>query len=206
MAQCLNIHPHNPQPRLIREVVAILRGGGVIVYPTEACYVLGCLLGEKLAVERLLRMNKIDVSHPLTLVCHDLSTLAKYAKVNNTQFRFLKKLIPGCYTFILEATREVPKRILASKRGTIGLCIPDHNVALMLLEELDEPILTTTLLLSEDHEPMQDPIEIRLTLEQHVDLVIDSGVCGGEVASVIDITDEPSLLHRGKGDVTVIGF
>lgn len=207
MAQFFVIHSDNPQRRLICKAVEILRSGGVIVYPTDSCYALGCHLSDKTAMERLLQIRKMDVKHHLTLVCHDLSELATYAKVDNFQFRLLKKALPGSYTFILRATREVPKCTLHPKRSTIGLRVPDHKVALALLEEMGEPILSTTLLLPGESEPLCDPYTIRDRLEHGVDLVIDSGGCGTELTSIIDLTtDEPQLVRRGKGNVAIFGF
>lgn len=206
MSQFFVIHPDNPQQRLIREAVKILRDGGVIVYPTDSCYALGCMLGDKEAMERILAIRQIDLKHHLTLVCHDLSELSNYAKVDNGQFRMLKAATPGSYTFILQATREVPKRTLHPKRATIGLRVPDHKIALALLAEYGEPILSCTLMLPGDEEPLTDPYEIRERLENQVELIIDGGWCGTEPTTVIDMTDGIELVRRGLGDPAVFGL
>lgn len=206
MAQFFVIHPETPQLRLIREAVKILRSGGVIVYPTDSCYALGCMLGDKAAMERLLDIRQIELKHHLTLVCHNLSELANYAKVDNGQFRLLKATTPGSYTFILQASREVPRRTLHPKRSTIGLRVPDHPVTLALLEELGEPILSSTLLLPGEVEPMTDPYDIRERLEHAVDLVIDGGWCGTETTTVIDLSEGVELVRRGKGDLAPFGL
>ncbi|GGY02805.1 L-threonylcarbamoyladenylate synthase [Paludibacterium paludis] len=206
MAQFFVIHPETPQARLIREAVKILRDGGVIVYPTDSCYALGCMLGDKAAMERILTIRQIDQKHHLTLVCHNLSELANYAKVDNSQFRLLKAATPGSYTFILQATREVPRRTLHPKRSTIGLRVPDHPIALALLEELGEPILSSTLMLPGDEEPLCDAYETRDRLERAVDLIIDGGWCGTEATTVIDMSDGIELVRRGKGDPALFGL
>ncbi|TCW33637.1 L-threonylcarbamoyladenylate synthase [Gulbenkiania mobilis] len=206
MSQFFAVHPDNPQQRLIREAVKLLREGAVIVYPTDSCYALGCQIGDKAAMERLLAIRQIDLKHHLTLVCHDLSELANYARVDNAQFRMLKAATPGSYTFILQATREVPRRLLHPKRSTIGLRVPDHKVALALLEELGEPILSCTLMLPGDQEPLTDPYEIRDRLEHSVDLIIDGGWCGTEPTTVIDMTDGVELVRRGRGDPAPFGL
>ncbi|BAK78067.1 Sua5/YciO/YrdC/YwlC family protein [Pseudogulbenkiania sp. NH8B] len=206
MAQFFVIHPDNPQARLIREAVKILRAGGVIVYPTDSCYALGCLLGDKAAMERILDIRQLDLKHHLTLVCADLSELSNYARVDNSQFRQLKAATPGSYTFILQATKEVPRRTLHPKRATIGLRVPEHPVALALLAELGEPILSCTLSLPGDSEALTDPYEIRERMERQVDLVIDGGWCGTEPTTVIDLTEGVELVRRGKGDPALFGF
>ena len=207
MAQFFMIHPDNPQARLIREAVKILRDGGVIAYPTDSCYALGCALGDKAAMERILQIRGLDLKQRMmTLVCHDLSELANYARVDNSQFRLLKSATPGSYTFILQASREVPRRTLHPKRATIGLRVPDHKVALALLEELGEPILSCTLMLPGDAEPLSDPYEIRERLEHLVDAVIDGGWCGTEPTTVIDMTDGVELVRAGKGPLSPFGF
>ncbi|SMF20395.1 L-threonylcarbamoyladenylate synthase [Pseudogulbenkiania subflava] len=206
MAQFFVIHPDTPQARLIREAVKILREGGVIVYPTDSCYALGCLLGDKAAMERILDIRQLDLKHHLTLVCADLSELANYARVDNSQFRQLKAATPGSYTFILQATKEVPRRTLHPKRATIGLRVPEHPVALALLAELGEPILSCTLSLPGEGEALTDPYEIRERLERQVDLVIDGGWCGTEPTTVIDLTEGVELVRRGKGDPALFGF
>ncbi|MDC7717449.1 L-threonylcarbamoyladenylate synthase [Vogesella sp. DC21W] len=206
MSQFFMIHPENPQARLIREAAKIIRDGGVVVYPTDSCYALGCHLGDKKAMERLLAIRQIDLKHHLTLVCADLSSLASYARVDNAQFRLLKAATPGSFTFILEASRDVPKRTLHPKRATIGLRVPDHAVALALLEELGEPILSCTLQLPGDEAPLTDPYEIRERLEHLVELVIDGGWCGTEPTTVIDMTDGVALIRQGKGDPARLGL
>lgn len=206
MAQFFVIHPENPQQRLVRETVKILREGGVIVYPTDSCYALGCRLGEKAAMERILTIRQVDLKHHLTLVCNNLSELANYAKVDNAQFRQLKMATPGSFTFILQATREVPRRTLHPKRSTIGLRVPDHRIALSILEELGEPILSSTLMLPGDAEPLCDPYDIRDRLEHQVDLILDGGWCGSEPTTVVDLTDGVELIRRGKGDPAVFGL
>lgn len=206
MAQCFTIHADNPQPRFISQVGDILRQGGVIVYPTDACYALGCQLNNKNALERMLRIRALDLKHHLTLMCSDLSQLSKYVHVDNNQFRLLKTAIPESYTFILEATKEVPSRVLHPKRKTIGVRISDNAITQALLTNLGEPLLSCTLLLPENNEPLTDPYDIRTHLEHQVDLVIDGGWCGLEPTTVIDITDEPVLIRQGKGNTALFNF
>lgn len=206
MAQFFTIHAENPQDRLIKQAVEIVKKGGVIVYPTDSCYALGCALGDKSAMERILAIRKIDLKHHLTLMCADLSELGTYAKVDNSQFRLLKSATPGAYTFILQATKEVPNRTLHPKRKTIGLRVPDNVIALALLKELGEPMLSCTLMLPEDEEPLTDPYEIRDRLEHAVDVIIDGGWCGTEPTTVIDMTDGVELIRAGKGDAGVFGL
>lgn len=201
MAQFFNIHPDNPQPRLIQQAVQILKAGGVIVYPTDSCYALGCQIGDKAAATRLLSVRGLDAGHDLTLVCSDLSELGRYAQVDNVQFRFLKAHTPGPYTFVLRGTREVPKRLLHKQHDTIGLRVPEHRVVQALLDALGEPILSSTLLLPGEDVPLSEPWEIRERLEHQVDLVIDSGACGLTPTTIVDLTGEkPVVLRRGKGD------
>src|SRR5688572_24011805 len=178
VAQYFAVHPDNPQPRLIRAAVDIIREGGVIVYPTDSCYALGCHIGDKSAMERMRAIRNLDERHHLTLVCRNLGELGQYATVDNSQFRLLKALTPGSYTFILKATREVPKRLMHPSRRTIGLRVPDHTVAQALLAELGEPLLSSTLHLPDDDAPLNDAEEIRSRLERRVDAVIDAGSCG----------------------------
>jgi tRNA threonylcarbamoyl adenosine modification protein (Sua5/YciO/YrdC/YwlC family) len=207
MAQFFSIHPENPQPRLIKQAAEMLRDGAVIVYPTDSGYALGCRLDDKDAVTRIRQIRGKDDKHLMTLVCRDLSELAKYARVDNAMFRLLKNNTPGSYTFILDATREVPRRLQHPKRSTVGLRIPDHPVALALLEELGEPILSSTLILPEAREPLTDVDEIREHLERLVELVIEGGSVGTEPTSVIDLTDAtPVLLRHGKGPVAHLGI
>ncbi|MEO6022891.1 MAG: L-threonylcarbamoyladenylate synthase [Burkholderiales bacterium] len=207
MAQFFSIHTDNPQPRLIQKAAAIIRSGGVIVYPTDSSYAMGCHLGDKAAMERLRRIRDVDDHHHLTLVCRDLSEIAKFAKVDNVQYRFLRAHTPGSYTFILQASREVPRRLLHPKRSTIGLRVPDHALVRALLAELDEPLLSTTLILPGESEPMSDAADIRQRLEHEVDLVIDGGYVSPEPTTVIDLSAaEPTLVRMGKGNVDSLGL
>lgn len=202
MSQFFHIHQDNPQPRLIRQAAEMVRGGSVIVYPTDSGYALGCHLGDKDAVTRIRRIREVDDKHHMTLMCRDLSEIAQYARVDNVQFRLLKGNTPGSYTFILEATREVPKRLQHPRRSTIGLRIPDHPVALALLAELAEPLLSCSLILPGEENAMHDAEEIRDALGNQVDLVIDGGPVGLEPTTVIDLSgSEPLLLRRGKGEL-----
>ena len=202
MAQFFAVHPVNPQRRLLREAVAILRRGGVIVYPTDSLYALGCHLGDKSAVERMRRIREIDERHHLTMMCRDLGEIGSLVKVDNQNYRLLKACTPGSYTFILQANRELPRRILHSNRKTIGVRIPDHPVVRGLLEEMQEPLLSTSLQLPGEAGPLNDAEEIRRRLEHSVDLVIDAGSCGVEPTTVIDLTGPvPVIIRRGKGDV-----
>lgn len=202
MAQYFAIHPDNPQPRLIRRAAEIVRKGGIIVYPTDSCYALGCHLGDKTAVERMRAIRQVGPRHHFALVCRDLAEIAVYARVDNQQFRLLKATTPGSYTFILQATREVPRRLQHPRRKTIGLRIPDHKVVRALLAELGEPLLSSTLLLPGDKEPLNDAREIRRRLEHQVDLVLDGGSCGIEPTTVVHLTSEtPVVTRTGKGSV-----
>lgn len=202
MSQFFSIHPENPQPRLINQAVSIIREGGIIVYPTDSSYALGCHIGDKTAMERLRRIRQTDKDHNFTLVCRDLSELANYAKVDNTAFRLMKNLTPGPYTFVLRATHEVPRRLQHAKRKTIGLRVPEHTIAQALLVALDEPIMSSTLILPNSALPETDAEEIREQLEHLVDLVIDGGNCGFEPTTVLDLTtDTPIVLRQGKGPV-----
>lgn len=199
----LEIHPTDPQLRLIRQAVEIIREGGVVVYPTDSCYALGCHLGDKTAMERIARIRQTDRHHHFTLVCSDLSEIANYARVSNTQYRTLKAFTPGPYTFILQATKETPRRLQHEKRKTIGVRVPDHPVPTAILDELGEPIMSSTLLLPGDEHPLTDPHEIQERLFHFVDAVIDSGNCGLEPSSVIDLVGPaPVIVRRGKGDVS----
>lgn len=207
MAQYFQIHPVNPQPRLIRRAVEIVRAGGVIVYPTDSCYALGCHIGDKDAERRIREIRQVASDHNFTLVCRDLSEIAHYAKVDNRQFRLLKAATPGSYTFILQATREVPRRLQHPKRATIGLRVPQHRVAQALLEELGEPILSATLQLPGDELPLNDPEEIRERLEKQVSLIMDAGSCGVMPSTVIDLSGEfPKVLRKGLGDLALFGL
>lgn len=203
--QYLQIHPVNPQPRLISQAVAIVRNGGVIVYPTDSCYALGCQIGDKTAMERIQRLRKLDATHNFTLICRDLSDLSAYARVGNQEFRLLKSLTPGPYTFILTASHEVPRRLQNPKRKTIGLRIPDQPITHALLEALDEPLMSVTLILPDSPRPLTDPEEMRERLGNQVDAIIDGGSCGSEPTSIIDLTGEsPRLIRQGKGDTSFL--
>jgi tRNA threonylcarbamoyl adenosine modification protein (Sua5/YciO/YrdC/YwlC family) len=198
----LEIHPLNPQHRLIRQAVEIIRGGGVVVYPTDSCYALGCHVGDKEAMERMQRIRETDKSHHFTLVCRDLSEIAKYARVNNQQYRFLRSLTPGPYTFLLPATKETPKRLQNPKRRTIGIRVPDHLVPQLMLTELGEPLMSSTLLLPGDDLPMTDAHEIQERLHHLVDAVIDGGNCGLVPTTVLDLAGPvPAVVRQGRGEV-----
>lgn len=206
MAQFFSVHPDNPQPRLIRAAVEIVRAGGVIAYPTDSCYALGCHIGDKQAMERIRAIRNVDERHHLTLVCRDISQIGQFAKVDNIQHRLIRANTPGSYTFILRASREVPRRLL-HPRHTIGVRIPQHSVVTSLLEALGEPLLSSTLILPDHGVALNDPEEIRLHLEHKVDAVIDAGACGIEVTTVIDLSgDAPVLVREGKGDIRPFGF
>ncbi|UJP06219.1 MAG: threonylcarbamoyl-AMP synthase [Nitrosomonas sp.] len=207
MAQFFSIHTDTPHLRLIRQAVAIVRSGGIIVYPTDSCYALGCHIGDKDAMTRIRTIRQVDEHHHFTLVCRNLAEIATYAKVDNSQYRLLKATTPGSYTFILQATREVPRRLLHPKRNTIGLRIPDHPVVQALLEELDEPLLSSTLILPGDDEPLNDAEEIRDRLEHQVELILDAGSCGIDMTTVIDLTTNlPFLVRQGKGNLEPFGI
>ncbi len=206
MALFLSIHPENPQERLIRQAVEVIRKGGVVIYPTDSCYALGCELGNKTAMERILQIRQMDLKHHLTLVCHDLSEIGTYAKVDNSQFRLLKAATPGSYTFILQATKEVPSRTLHPKRKTIGVRVPDNKIAQALLAELGEPMLSCTLMLPHEDYAPSDAYEIRDVLDNQVDVIIDGGWCGNEPTTVIDMTETIELIRQGKGDISVLGL
>lgn len=196
------IHPLNPQRRLLDQVAGRLRAGAVIVYPTDSCYALGCRLGDKAAADRLRTIRRFGRNHLFTLVCRDLSDLGTYARVDNSHFRLLKAMTPGPYTFVLRATGEAPRRLLHEKRKTIGLRVPDHNIAQALLVSLGEPLLSCTLMLPEDELPVSDPDEAHARLEHLVDVVVHGGNCGYQPTSVIDLSEaEPRLIRKGKGDV-----
>jgi tRNA threonylcarbamoyl adenosine modification protein (Sua5/YciO/YrdC/YwlC family) len=201
MSQFFNIHPDNPQPRLIRRTVDIVRAGGVIVYPTDSSYALGCPIGDKAAMERIRRIRQADKDHNFTLVCRDLSEISTYARVDNWAFRTLKSLTPGPYTFILAATHEVPRRLQHPKRKTIGMRVPDHAIAQAILADLGEPLMSSTLILPGEDQPLADPEAIRTRLEHAVDLVIDGGLCGLEPTTVIDMAGAtPQVVRTGRGD------
>jgi tRNA threonylcarbamoyl adenosine modification protein (Sua5/YciO/YrdC/YwlC family) len=207
VSQFFSIHPVDPQPRLIRKAADIVREGGVIAYPTDSCYGLGCHIGDKTALERLRRIRGIGENHHLTLMCRDLAEVGEFARIDNAQFKLLKSVTPGSYTFILHATREVPRRLLHPRRKTIGVRVPDHPIALALLAELDEPLLSATLSLPDEARPLSDAQEIRERLEHELDLIIDSGPCGDEPTTVVDLTGEsPALIRSGRGALEPFGF
>jgi tRNA threonylcarbamoyl adenosine modification protein (Sua5/YciO/YrdC/YwlC family) len=206
VAQFFAVHPTHPQSRLIRQAAEIVRRGGLIAYPTDSCYALGCHLGDADAQARLRRVRGMDAKHHLTLMCRDLSEIATYALVDNAQFRLLKAATPGSYTFILRATREVPRRLLHARRKSIGVRVPAHPAARALLEEMGEPMLSATLQLPGGDVALSDAQQIRAALEHQLDLVIDSGPCGTEPSTVIDLTGEtPVVLRAGKGSLAVLG-
>jgi tRNA threonylcarbamoyl adenosine modification protein (Sua5/YciO/YrdC/YwlC family) len=207
VSQFFQIHPDNPQARLIKQAADIIRAGGIVVYPTDSAYALGCHIGDKRALDTIRRIRKLDDKHNFTLVCRDLSELANFARVDNAAYRLLKAATPGPYTFILKATPEVPRRLLHAKRKTIGLRVPENNIAQALLAELNEPMMSVTLIMPDDEDPLIDPYEIRDLLEHDVDLVIDGGYCGLEMTTVIDLADdEPVLVRQGKGDIAPFGL
>jgi len=204
LSRYFEIHPKDPQPRLIKQAVEIIRDGGVVAYPTDSSYALGCHIGDKAAMERIARIRQVDKHHHFTLVCRDLSEIARYARVNNQQYRTLRAFTPGPYTFLLEATRETPKRLQNPKRRTIGIRVPDHPVPRALLAELGEPIMSSTLILPGEDVPLSDGQEIQERLKHLVDAVIDGGNCGFEPTSVIDLAGPaPVVVRAGKGDVRV---
>ena len=203
MSQYFKIHPDSPQPRLIRQAVEILSGGGVIAYPTDSSYALGCAIGNKDAMQRIRRIRQVDAAHNFTLVCQDLSALSNYAKVNNDTYRLLKRFTPGAYTFILVATREVPRRLQHPRRRSIGLRVPDYAIVGALLAALDEPLMSSTLILPGEDAPLNDPQIIREKLEYDVDLIIDGGPCDGQPTTVVDLLSGVPEIHRhGKGDTS----
>ena len=201
MSQFFYIHPENPQVRLINQAVEILRNGGGIVYPTDSGYALGCMIGDKHAMDRIVAIRKLPEGHNFTLVCSDLSELSNYAQVSNSAYRLIKNNTPGRYTFILTATKELPRRLMTSKRKTIGIRVPDNQIALDLLNALGEPILSCSLMLpGEDHITQADPEEIRDRLEHQVELIIHGGYLGQEPTTVVDLTeDTPIVLRQGSG-------
>ena len=205
MARLVEIHPKNPQPRLVAEVVAAIRGGSLIAYPTDSSYAFGCHIGDKHALDRIRKIRKTDKGHNFTLVCSDLSEIGLYARVQNWAYRLIKSMTPGPYTFILPATREVPKRLQNPKRRTIGLRVPDHPLVHAMLESLGERIMSSTLLLPGDDRPLTDPLEIEARIGNRVDLIIDAGPTGIEPTSVIDMTSGVAeVLRVGRGDVSAL--
>jgi len=202
MSQYFEIHPENPQKRLIQQAVEIINRGGVVIYPTDSSYAIGCHLGDKKAMDKIRAIRKLDKNHNFTLVCRDLSEIAQYAVVDNINYRLMKTLTPGPYTFILKASREVPKRLMNPKRKTIGMRVPDHSVCSALLEELDQPLMSSTLILPDEELPMIDPYQIRLKLENRVDLIIDGGFCGPDATTVVSLMDgTPEIMRQGLGDI-----
>ena len=207
MTQFFQVHPDNPQLRLVKQAAQVIHAGGIVALPTDSSYALVCHLDDKEAVLRLRRLRGVDDKHHLTLLCRDLSEIAQYAKVDNRQYRLLKASTPGPYTFILEATREVPRRLSHPSRKTIGLRVPENRIAHALLEELGQPLLGTTLILPGDEEALTDAETIRVRLERQIDLVIDGGACSLEATTIIDLSDdEPVLIRQGRGDSTPFGF
>jgi tRNA threonylcarbamoyl adenosine modification protein (Sua5/YciO/YrdC/YwlC family) len=207
MAQLYSVHPVDPQVRLLRAAAQILDHGGVGAIPTDSCYALACHLDDKAAVDRIRQIRRIDDRHLLTLMCRDLSDIGQYAKVDNRTYRLLKNATPGPYTFILEATREVPRRLSHPSRKTIGLRVPDHRVALGLLDVLGQPLLTTTLQLPGDELPLNDPQDIRERLDYQIDFVLDAGACGVQPTTIVDLTGtEAVLVRQGRGDVAALGL
>lgn len=204
MSQFFQIHPENPQARLIHQAVEMVRQGAVIVYPTDSAYAIGCHIGDKKALDKIRRIRQVDDKHNFTLVCRDLSEISTYAKVSNSSYRVINAHTPGAYTFILEATREVPRRLQHPKRKTIGIRVPDNQITMALLSELNEPLMSSTLILPNDDMPMTDAEDIRERLEHEVDLVIDGGHCGIEATSVVTLqNDVIEVLREGKGDIDV---
>jgi tRNA threonylcarbamoyl adenosine modification protein (Sua5/YciO/YrdC/YwlC family) len=203
MGQLLSIHPENPQPRLIKQAADILQRGGVVVYPTDCAYAIACHLGDKKAVDQIRQIRQLSDKHRFTLVCEDLSQIATYARVDNKAYRILRSHTPGAYTFVLEATREVPKKLLHPKRRTIGLRIPDNTIAQALLRALGEPLISSSLILPGDAHPMTDPYEIHTRMDHQLDLVIDGGYCGMEMTSVVSLVGGTvDILRQGMGSIT----
>ncbi|HRQ58576.1 MAG TPA: L-threonylcarbamoyladenylate synthase [Azoarcus taiwanensis] len=207
MSQFFSMHPEQPQPRLVRQAAQIIRDGGLVAFPTDSAYALGGHMGDAALLQRIRRIRGVDERHHFTLMCRDLSEIGTYARVDNAIYRLLKATTPGTYTFILEGTKELPRRMMHPKRKTIGLRVPDHPVVAALLQELGEPILTSTLLLPGDDMPLTDPEEIRDRLGKQLDLVIEAGFCGPEATSVIDLTSgAPELVRAGRGSLEPFGL
>ena len=207
MTHCLEIHLETPQPRHLARAAEIVREGGIIVIPTDSCYALCCQVGDKEALDRIRQIRHVDDRHLMTLMCRDLSEIALYARVDNAQYRLLKAATPGSYTFILEGTKELPRRVLHPKRKTIGLRVPEHKVVQALLAELDGPLLTTTLHLPEDEDPLTEGWEIADRLDGQVDLVLDGGHCGTEATTVINLTGAtPEVIRVGRGSLQALGI
>lgn len=202
MSQFFSIHPDNPQPRLIRRAADLLREGALIAYPTDTCYALGCHIDARAAADRLRAIRELGDRHHLTLACRSLAQVARYARMDNAQFRFVKARVPGPFVFILPATREVPRRLQHAKRSTIGVRLPDHRIVDALLDELDEPLLTSTLLLPGDALPLSEPDAVRERLERHLDLIVDAGPCKLEPSTIVDLTgDVPVVVRKGLGPI-----
>ena len=207
MSQFFSLHRTHPEIRLIKRAVEIVRKGGLIAYPTDSCYALGCHIGDKNAMERIRHIRGVDERHHFTLVCRDLSDIGTFAKVNNAQYRLLKAHTPGTFTFILDATRELPRRLAHPKRATVGVRVPEHPVTHALLTELNEPLLSSTLMLPGDEYPLNDAEAIRTRLEHQVDLILDGGACGIEPTTVIDLSGpEPILVRKGRGAIASMGL
>ena len=207
MSQYFEVHPDNPQPRLLKQAAQILHGGGVVAIPTDSSYALVCHLDDKAAAEALRRIRGVDDKHHLTLLCRDLSELASYARVDNRQYRLLKLGTPGPFTFILEATKEVPRRLSHPSRRTIGLRVPDHAVTQALLEQMGQPLIATTLIAPGEHEPMNDPHEIRERFQKLLQAVVDAGACPMQPTTVVDLTGPaPALVRQGRGEPQVLGL
>jgi tRNA threonylcarbamoyl adenosine modification protein (Sua5/YciO/YrdC/YwlC family) len=207
LAQLLQVHPLDPQPRLVRRAAEIVRAGGVIAYPTDSSYALGCRIGDKDAADRIRTIRDLPQTHHLTLVCSSIAQVAQYARLNDMRFLAIKRATPGCYVFILPATKEVPRRLLHPRRKTIGVRLPDHPVVTALLAELAEPLLSSTLLLAGDQYPLNDAETIRERLDRRIDLVLDAGPCGLDPSTVVDLTgDTPAVTRKGKGPTAGFGW
>ena len=205
MSQYFSIHPDNPQSRLINQVTEIVRRGGVIVYPTDSVYALGCHIGDKQALDRIRAIRKLEKHHNFTLICRDLSELANFARVDNVAFRTLKATTPGPFTYVLKASSEVPRRLMHPKRKTIGIRVPNSPIVMAILDELKEPMMSVTLMLPNEKFPLTDPYEINQLMSSQVDAVVDGGYCGMEPTTVVDMTgDLPLILRQGAGDFSVI--
>ncbi len=207
MTRVVNIHPDSPQQRLLAQAAEFIREGAIVALPTDSCYALACHLGDKEALDRIRQIRQMDERHHLTLMVRDLSEIANYARVDNTQYRQLKAATPGSYTFILEGSKELPRRVMHPKRKTIGVRVPDHPIALALLAELNEPLLTTTLHLPGDDAPLTEGWEIHDRLNDQIELILDAGACGFEPTTVIDLTGPvPELIRAGRGSLALFGF
>jgi len=204
MSQFFQIHPETPQSRLVQQAADIIRKGGVAVIPTDCAYALACRVGDKKATERIQRLRRLGPKHNFTLLCRDFSELSTFARVDNSQYRLLKAHTPGAYTFILQATKEVPRLLMHPKKRTIGIRVPDNAIAMALLEEMGEPVMTSSLIMPGDELPLSDPYDIRQTLENQLDVIVDGGYCGFEATTVVDMSDEaPVLVRQGVGDASV---